>query len=66
MNVVMLDQEGANALGLVCGQIVGDDVNFCAGGWFTTRSVRKATNSADVCRSAVLPSTSPVLVLNAA
>src|SRR5262252_423038 len=35
-------------------------------GWLTTMSVRKATNSDEVCRAAVLPSTSPVLVLNAA
>ena len=35
-------------------------------GWLITMSVRKATNSAEVCRSAVLPSTSPVLVLKAA
>jgi hypothetical protein len=32
----------------------------------TTLSDKKATNSADVCRAAVSPSTSPVLVLNAA
>ena len=32
-------------------------------GWLTTRSVRSATNSAEVCRAAVLPSTSPVFVL---
>src|SRR4029077_3595923 len=37
-----------------------------AAGWLTTMSARKATNSAEVCRAAVLPSTSPVLVLNAA
>ena len=35
-------------------------------GWLTTRSVRNATNSAEVCRCAVLPNTSPVFVLNAA
>jgi hypothetical protein len=35
-------------------------------GWLTTMSVRKATNSAEVWRAAVLPNTSPVLVLNAA
>ena len=29
-------------------------------------SARNATNSADVCRTAVFPSTSPVLVSNAA
>jgi len=34
-----------------------------ARGGFTTNSVRKATNSAEVCRGAVLPSTLPVLVL---
>jgi len=34
-------------------------------GWLTTTSARNATNSADVCRAAVLPSTSPVLVSNA-
>jgi hypothetical protein len=37
-----------------------------AAGWSTTMSARKATNSAEVCRAAVLPSTSPVLVLSAA
>ena len=35
-------------------------------GWLATMSVRNATNSAEVWRAAVLPSTSPVLVLNAA
>jgi hypothetical protein len=35
-------------------------------GWFATMSVRNATNSADVWRVAVFPSTSPVFVLNAA
>src|SRR4051812_11832605 len=35
-------------------------------GWLATMSVRKATNSAEVWRAAVLPITSPVLVLKAA
>ena len=35
-------------------------------GWLAAMSVRKATTSAEVWRSAVLPRASPVLVLNAA
>jgi len=34
-------------------------------GWLIMMSVRRATNSAELSRAAVLPSTSPVLVLKA-
>ena len=59
-------RNSSTRLGFVRRQIVGDDVDLFAAGWWTTMSMRKATNSADVCRAAVLPSTSPVLVLKAA
>ena len=66
MHSRVLGEERLNPRGLVRREVVGDHMNLLAGGWFTTRSVRKATNSAEVWRAAVLPNTSPVLVLNAA
>ena len=67
MNRRMLGKEGLDQFGLVSREIVGDDIDLLAArGWLTTRSVKKASNSAEVCRAAVLPSTTPVLVLKAA
>jgi hypothetical protein len=40
-------------------------MDFLAAGLVATMSLRKAANSAEVCRSAAFPKTSPVLVWNA-
>ena len=55
-----------NLLGLVGREVAGEDMNLVALGWLATMSVRNATNSAEVWGVAVLPNTSPVLVLKAA
>jgi len=66
MNLRVRFKELFDRRALVGRKIVGDDVDSLPRGWLITMSVRKATNSAEVCSSAVLPMTSPVFVLKAA
>ena len=51
---------------LVGGKIVEHDVNFSGAAGFPYHLVKKSTNSALVCRRAVLPSTVPVFTFKAA
>lgn len=52
--------------GFVRGELVGDVVDFFTPGLIADDVYGKATNSAGVCRAAVLASITPVLVLKAA
>lgn len=66
VNRRLLGQERADLLGLVRREVVGNDTNSLPRGWLATMSLRRDTSSAEVWRAAVLPSTSPVLVLKVA
>ena len=66
MNLRVRRQEVFDRLALVRREVVRADVDSFAMRLIETMSVRNAMNSADVCRSAIFPGTSPVLVLKAA
>src|SRR5215831_5985542 len=59
-------QELGDLRGLVRRQVVSDHMDFLGRRLIDDDVGQKATNSAEVWRAVVLPSTSPVLVLNAA
>ena len=58
-------EELENTPGFVRAQVVGHEMNFSAS-WLATIVLKKSTNSTLVCRSVVLPMTSPVRVSSAA
>jgi hypothetical protein len=59
-------EKGFDRLALVRREVAGDHLDLFASRLISHDVVRNATNSAEVWRAAVLPSTSPVLVLKAA
>ena len=59
-------EELKNTLGFVRAQVVGHDMNFSASSWLATIVRKKSTSSTPVCRSVVLPMTSPVRESSAA
>ena len=52
MYVGMFGQKGIDLLGLMGGEVVGDHMYLLTARRLATTSVKKATNSAAVCRAA--------------
>jgi len=66
MHVWMRGEEVFDRIAFVSGQVVHDDVDLLPAGLVDHDVGEEGDDSAEVCRAAVLPSTSPVLVLKGA